>query len=164
MSSIQEFSRVALIGGGATLIMDGWLILLRRLGIQTQSFALLGRWVGHLLQGRLSHSPIGKSAPIHGELLLGWSTHYAVGIAFAGVLVSLAGSGWIDAPTVLPALLFGLVSVVVPLFVMQPAMGAGFAASKTQSPLKSCLRSLATHAVFGLGLYLAAALLAAIPR
>lgn len=164
MSLANEVTCIALIGGGATLIMDGWLILLRRFGVQTQSFALVGRWVGHLLRGRLRHSPIGQSPPIPGELLLGWGTHYAVGLAFAGVLVSLAGRGWIDAPTVLPALLFGVVTVIVPLFVMQPAMGAGFAASKTPAPLKSCLRSLTTHAVFGLGLYLAAALLAAIPR
>jgi hypothetical protein len=58
----------------------------------------------------------------------------------------------------LPALAVGVATVVVPLFVMQPAMGAGFAASRTPTPLKNCLRSLATHAVFGVGMYLAGAL------
>lgn len=162
MSLIQEFVAIALIGIGATIVMDLWLILLRRVGIQTQSFALVGRWVGHLWRGHLSHPAIAKSPPIKGEMALGWVTHYAVGIAFAAVLLGLAGPGWQTAPTVLPALLFGIGSVIAPLFVMQPAMGAGFAASKTPAPLKSCLRSLATHTVFGLGLYLAARLLAAI--
>jgi DUF2938 family protein len=38
-------------------------------------------------------------------------------------------------------------------------MGGGFFASKTPSPLRSCLRSAATHAVFGAGLYLTAVLI-----
>jgi hypothetical protein len=43
---------------------------------------------------------------------------------------------------------------------MQPAMGAGIASSRTPTPLKNSLRSLANHAVFGLGLYLSAATMA----
>jgi hypothetical protein len=46
--------------------------------------------------------------------------------------------------------------VVAPLFVMQPAMGAGIAGLRTPSPGMNRLQSLANHAVFGLGLYLAA--------
>jgi hypothetical protein len=56
----------------------------------------------------------------------------------------------------LSALVFGLATVAAPWLVMQPAMGLGFLASKTASPLRNCLRSLANHAVFGAGLYLAA--------
>ncbi|WP_264346966.1 DUF2938 domain-containing protein [Rheinheimera sp. MM224] len=37
---------------------------------------------------------------------------------------------------------------------MQPALGSGIAASKTPSPAKARLKSLLTHSVFGLGLYL----------
>jgi len=44
--------------------------------------------------------------------------------------------------------------------VMQPAMGLGVAASRTPSPLKNCLRSVVNHAVFGLGLFLAASVIA----
>ena len=47
---------------------------------------------------------------------------------------------------------------------MQPAMGSGFAASRTPTPLKNCLRSLANHTVFGLGLYLSALVIALISR
>jgi len=35
-------------------------------------------------------------------------------------------------------------------------MGAGIASSRTPTPLKNCLRSLANHTVFGVGLYLSA--------
>lgn len=38
---------------------------------------------------------------------------------------------------------------------MQPGMGAGIAASRTPNPRAARLQSLVTHAVFGLGLYLA---------
>jgi CNT family concentrative nucleoside transporter len=94
------------------------------------------------------------------ELLLGWLTHYGVGIAFAGLLVLVQGPGWLQVPALLPAVLVGAATVVMPLAVMQPAMGLGFAASKTPAPNQNRLRSLANHTVFGLGLYLAAALLA----
>ena len=67
-------------------------------------------------------------------------------------------------PALLPALALGAATVVAPLFVMQPAMGAGFAASRTPAPLKNCLRSLFNHTVFGAGLYAAAAAIDAILR
>ena len=156
MDSLQDAVRVILIGTGATLVMDAWLLLLKRFGIPTLNFAFIGRWAGHLARGRFAHDAIGRSAPIPGELALGWLTHYATGIAFAALLVAAQGIGWTRNPTLYPALALGLGTVAIPLFVMQPSMGAGFASSRTPAPLKNCLRSVANHAVFGLGLFLAA--------
>lgn len=162
MASLHDMFRTLLIGIGATVAMDLWLLLIRALGMPTLDFALVGRWAGHLLRGRWAHAAIGKAAPIPGELALGWAIHYAAGIAFAALLVALQGAAWAARPTPLPAIAVGMLTVLVPLLVMQPAMGAGVASSKTPTPLKNCLRSLATHTVFGLGLYLSAALIAAI--
>jgi Protein of unknown function (DUF2938) len=53
-------------------------------------------------------------------------------------------------------------TVVAPLFILQPAMGAGIASSKTPKSVFNCIKSLATHTVFGLGLYLAALATAAL--
>jgi hypothetical protein len=39
---------------------------------------------------------------------------------------------------------------------LQPAMGAGIASSKTARPVFNSMKSLATHTVFGVGLYLSA--------
>jgi len=156
-ASTQDLARVALIGIGATATMDAWLWLLKRLGLPTLNFALVGRWVGHLARGTWAHEAIGKAAPVRGELALGWLTHYAVGVAFAGLLVALCGMAWADQPRLLPALLVGLATVAAPWLVMQPAMGAGIASSRTPAPVRNALRSLANHAVFGAGLYLAAA-------
>ena len=160
MTPIQDITNIALIGIGATVVMDVWLTLLKRMGVQTLNFAFIGRWVGHLFRGKFVHASIGKAQPIPGELMLGWFTHYAIGIAFAGLLVGIYGIGWTSTPSLLPALLVGMSTVAAPLFVMQPAMGAGFLALKTPTPLKNCLRNLANHSVFGAGLYVVAAALA----
>lgn len=154
---IQDFTHVALIGVGATVVMDVWLLMLKRLNVPTLNFALIGRWVAHTRCGKWTHAAIAKAAPMKGELAIGWLMHYAVGIAFAFLLVGLYGLRWVNAPTLQPALVVGIGSVIVPLFLMQPAMGAGFASSRTPTPLKNCLRSVANHAVFGAGLYVSAA-------
>lgn len=160
MLSMQDTARVVLIGAGATAVMDLWLLLLQRMGVPTTNFALIGRWVGHLARGRVAHRAISASSAITGEQALGWLTHYGVGIGIAGLLVALQGPGWVQEPTLLPALVVGVATVVMPLFVMQPAMGAGIAGTKTPAPAANVLRSLANHAVFGSGLYFSAALIA----
>ena len=160
MTPFQVIQRIVLVGIAATAVMDIWLLLLSRLGVPTASFAMVGRWVGHIARGRFAHAAIAKAPPVRNELALGWLTHYAIGVVYAALLVALQGKSWLEQPTWLPALAFGLVTVVAPWFVMQPAMGAGFLALKTPTPLKNCLRNLANHAVYGTGMYLAAAVMA----
>lgn len=162
MPSVHDLAASVAIGAGATAVMDLWLLLLGRLGVPTQSFALIGRWVGHLARGRLAHAAIAEAPPIAGELALGWATHYAVGIAFAGLLLAVQGRAWALAPTLAPALAVGAATVAAPWLVMQPALGAGIAGRKTPRPGANRLRSLANHGVFGLGLYLSAAALRAV--
>ena len=62
--------------------------------------------------------------------------------------------GWLERPTLLPALVFGVVTVAMPWLVMQPSFGLGIAASKAPKPAQARLKSLMTHTVFGIGLYL----------
>jgi len=164
MASIEEVTRIILIGFGATLVMDIWLVFLKRIGVQTLNFAFIGRWVGHLFHGRIAHASIGKASPIVNETALGWITHYAAGIAFAFLLTSISGAGWARAPSLGIALLVGVCTVAFPLLVMQPAMGLGIAASKTPSPIKNCIRSLINHSIFGLGLFLSACVIEWISR
>lgn len=148
--------QTAAIGIGATAVMDLWQLLLKALGIPTLNFALLGRWVGHMPKGRWTHASIANAPQVPMERALGWATHYATGLVFAGVLVAGMGKVWLHTPTLAPALWFGLATAVFPLLVMQPAMGAGIACSRTNTPIKNCTKSLANHLVFGWGLYLAA--------
>ena len=153
---METITRSIVIGAGATLVMDAWAALLRRFGVPSLSFAMLGRWVGHLPRGRFIHENITRATPIRGELALGWATHYAIGISISGLLLSIYGLRWALAPTLLPALIVGVGTVAAPLLILQPALGAGVASRKTATPVFNALKSLATHVVFGLGLYLAA--------
>ena len=158
--SLFTLLHIAAIGIGATLLMDGWSILRKRLlGIPSLDYALVGRWVGHMPRGQFRHAAIGRAAPVRGERALGWITHYLTGILFALALVIL-DTPWICEPMLMPALLFGLVTVLMPFLLMQPALGLGIAAANSSNPVKARLHSLLTHLIFGLGLYLAARLLA----
>jgi hypothetical protein len=154
--------RTILIGSGATLVMDGWAFLLRRFGIPSLDFAVLGRWIGHLRQGQWIHEGIARAQPVRGELLIGWCAHYSIGIAFAAVLLSTFGLEWARSPSLFPALFIGIVTVLAPLLVLQPALGAGIASSKTARPIFNSVKSLVTHTVYGFGLYLTALATAAL--
>ncbi len=147
----------ALIGLGGAALMDGWSLLLRRrFGIATLDYALLGRWIGHFPHGRFVHDRIASAPPVAGERPLGWLAHYAIGVTFALLLLAIWGLDWVRSPTIWPALLVGVGTIVAPWFVMQPAMGAGIAGSRTPDPRATRLRNLGTHAVYGVGLYLSA--------
>ena len=160
LDSAIVFTRILAIGVGATLLADLWAVARRRwLGVPTLDYALLGRWVAYMPQGRWAHAPIAAAAPRSHETAVGWSVHFVTGMAFAAGLVLWQGQAWLTAPTPLPALVFGLATVVFPWGVMQPAMGAGWAASRTPHPWRARLHSLVLHAVFGLGLYASALLL-----
>jgi hypothetical protein len=149
--------RAVAIGIGATLVLDAWALLLARAyGVRQADWALVGRWVGHWPRGRFAHQAIAAAPPVRGERWLGWGFHYATGIVFAAALLAACGPAWARAPTWPPCLLVGVLTVVFPFLLMQPAMGAGVASSKAADPAQARLRSLVTHAVFGIGLYLAA--------
>jgi len=147
--------RAIAIGAGATVAMDLWAFVLRRFGIPSLDFALLGRWIGHVPRGTFMHASIAKAAPIRGESWIGWIAHYSIGITFAAVLLATFGLAWARSPTYLPALLVGAASVVAPLFLLQPAFGAGIASSNTPRPVFNSIKSVVTHVVYGTGLYLA---------
>lgn len=157
MSHASEFiARSVFIGAGATLTMDVWAAILRGFGIPSLDFALLGRWIANVPRGLWIHEGIARSAPVRGERLMGFCAHYAIGITFAALLLATFGLDWGRAPRLAPALFVGVVTVVAPWFVLQPALGAGIASSKTPTPVFSSLKSLVTHAVFGVGLFIAA--------
>ena len=151
--SIPVFTLI--IGIGATVLMDLWGIARKSLlGIAPPNYGLVGRWIVHMTRGRFRHESIAASSRVPGELIIGWTAHYLIGIAFAALLISICGAEWVRDPTIVPAIAVGIGTVVSPFFLMQPGMGAGIAASRTPDPAAARLQSLITHAIFGLGLYL----------
>jgi hypothetical protein len=147
-------------GLGATLCIDLWALLLRKsLDVPSLDYCLLGRWLAHMPEGRVLHRSIESSPAKPHECTLGWILHYSIGAAFAVLFIGVIGDGWQSRPTLPPALMFGVITVVVPWFTMQPAFGMGIAASRTRTPAAARVKSLTTHAIFGVALFLTAYLL-----
>lgn len=146
--------RAVLMGLGATLTFDLWGLLLKRtLQLAPSNICLVGRWLCYMPEGIFRHANIALTPRRSAECALGWGAHYLIGIAFAGTFVALAGADWLQHPTLVPALAFGLATVVAPFFVMQPLMGLGLAASKAPNPTLARVRTLLNHLAFGAGLY-----------
>lgn len=156
-NTLDIIASAVAIGVGATVVMDLWALLLRRgFGVASLDLALLGRWIGHVARGRFTHESIARAAPVRHERVIGWTAHYTIGITFAAVLLAIWGLDWLNRPTLIPALIVSSATLVAPFFVMQPAMGAGIAASRTPRPNIARLRSVVTHTVYGVGLYASA--------
>lgn len=148
------------IGVVATAVIDLWSVLRWRLfGVAKPNYALVWRWLVGVAQGSWVQTAIKQSPKVPGEQWLGWCAHYGIGVGFAAVLVIWQGQGWLNQPTLWPAILVGAITVLAPFCLMQPGMGLGFAAAKTPEPNRARLHSLVTHLLFGLGLYIGAVLL-----
>jgi Protein of unknown function (DUF2938) len=153
--SIFYFLSPIIIGMGATLTFDLWGAFLKHtFKIPLSNICLVGRWLLYLPAGIFRHSNIHSASPKDKECIVGWITHYMIGIAFATMFVAFAGNDWLRHPTLIPAIVFGVITVLAPFFILQPALGFGFAASKTPNPAQARLRSLMNHIMFGVGLYL----------
>lgn len=153
--------RAIVIGVGATAIMDIWAVLMKRaFGVPSLNYGLVGRWLGHMRYSRFAHENIAEAPLIVGERSLGWTAHYVIGVFFAGLFLFVLGPDWARDPTLLPAVLFGIATVSAPFFVMQPCLGLGFAAANTPKPNIARLRSVIAHSAFGVGLFIAAWLVA----
>mgnify|MGYP001367850026 FL=1 len=147
----------AAVGVGATLVMDLWNLFLKvAFGIPSLDLCLLGRWVGHMPAGTFRHERISGATPKAGECVIGRIAHYGIGVGLAGALALLTSGESLLRPSPGPAVLFGIVTVVFPFFLMQPALGLGLASARTPDPARARLKSLMSHAAFGLGLWVAA--------
>ncbi len=154
---MNQLMYALIVGAGATLLIDLWSMARKHLfGIPPPDYSLVGRWLGHMPSGRFRHDRITDAPFVRGERMLGWAAHYLIGVAFAGLLLEIVEPEWIHQPTIVPALLVGVLTIAAPFLLMQPGMGAGIAASRAPRPGAARVQSLITHSIFGLGLYAAA--------
>lgn len=155
----RDYLLAAAVGVGATAIMDLWNLLVRyALRMPSLDYCLLGRWFAHMLDGTVRHASIGVAARKPFECVLGRLAHYTIGAVLGIVFVALAPGDWLVRPTVLPPLLFGIVTVAFPFLIMQPSFGLGIAAAKAPNPAQARLKSLMSHTAYGAGLYICALL------
>lgn len=157
---LEVIGRSLAIGIGATALLDLWALVLNRVfGIPLANWAMVGRWFAYLPRGRFMHDTIADTPPVANELAIGWIMHYLIGALFAAIVIMIWGLDWARNPTLLPALIVGVVTVGCGWFILQPGMGFGLAASKRPNANQVRLIGLINHVVFGLGLWLAALLM-----
>lgn len=149
--------RSVMIGVLATAIYDLWgLVLVKFFGLPGSNWTLAGRWFCHMADGVFRHQDIRLATSVGYETAVGWSMHYIVGIIYAGLLLALCGSEWGRNPTLIPALLLGIITILAGWLVMAPAMGLGVAGADLPNVGVIRIVQFIGHCVFGLGLYLAA--------
>ncbi len=144
-----------LIGVIATIGMDIWATAVKYvLRLPTADWAMVGRWFGHMPRGAFVHRPISESDPIPNELVIGWIGHYVTGVVYGLAYLYIVQVLLATGPSLKSALVFGLITLIAPWFIMQPAMGAGVFATKTLRPGLMRIINLSMHAVFGVSLYI----------
>ena len=154
MSALKIFT-VSIV---ATLATDAWQRLLQTIaGIAPANWALVGRWIVRIFRGVFVRRPITATPQVNGEVAIGWAFHYAVGVFYAALYLAIMGFGFNSGPTLASPLIFAIVLLVAPWFILQPALGLGFIASHSPNPAATRTVNASVHAVFGLGLYLGAA-------
>jgi hypothetical protein len=143
------------LGAGATALLDLWARLLKLLfGFPVPAWNMVGRWFAGMAGGTfVHHQGIGQAKPVEGELAVGWAMHYFTGMVFAGALLAIWGIDWVHAPSFMPALIVGLVTVGAGWFILQPGMGLGMACSGAPKPNQARVLNIAGHVVFAIGLY-----------
>ena len=152
--SIQLVGYALALGIMATAFLDivnalrHWLV-----GPPLTRYDMIGRWVLYMFEGTFHHTSISASAPMQGEMIMGWFGHYAIGVLFALILLGGWGISWLHRPTLLAAMVVGMVTTVIPYFLMQPGMGAGIAGTLSPNPTALQVKVLISHAIFGFGLY-----------
>ena len=132
------------------------MLMQRVFNTPSTNYCLVGRWLRHMPEGTFMHPSIAAASQKRSECTVGWIAHYVIGTVYALVLVALVSGSWLVRPTLLPAMLFGIGSVLVPYLILQPSFGLGIAASRTPRPTQARLRSLLAHTAFGVGLYVCA--------
>lgn len=147
---------LAFLGGisGAAL-MDISENAMDRVGIRSGvNVALVGRWFLGLTRGRLAHADIRSAPSMPGEVGWGWAFHLLIGgggvaLIYPAVLLA-TGVPSPDHP-VLAGLTFGLVTSVLPWFVLLPAFGWGRFGRRGPAGANALLASPLSHMPYGLG-------------
>ena len=151
---MEQALRILVMGTTATAAIDLWATFANRvLGWPRTNWGLVGRWIGHMRDGQFTHVSIGSSPTIVHESILGWVFHYGVGCIYAALYLLYVSIVQMGQPTLVSAVLFGLVTILSPWLLMQPALGLGICASKAPRPNLVRLQNLIIHSVFGLALY-----------
>ncbi len=146
----------AFLGGmvGAVL-MDITETYAAKIGITSGvNIALIGRWFLGLLHGQLFHLNILDSKPFPQEMKAGWVFHFLVGGGGVALIYPLffQGTGLpLPSNPLLGGLAFGLVTSLLPWFILLPSFGWGIFGRRGPQGSNALLASTLSHVPYGLG-------------
>ena len=141
-----------------TIAMDSLNSLFARTGlIREIDVGMIGRMSAGWARGRFWYRHPGEMTPVVNETLLGFVTHYSIGVGLAIPFVI----GWniLLGEDVSPsgALAYGVATTVASVFFVYPSMGLGVFGMRSPEGIKAPLSSLANHLFFGAGMAVAVA-------
>jgi len=146
--------KILAVGLFATVIMDLWATFSNRiLKFPRTNWAMVGRWLGHIPNGTFFHHSIGNASEIKYENSLGWAFHYVIGIIYATLYIAMVVWVFEGYDSLLTAWIFGLVTILSPWFILQPALGLGICAVRAPKPNMVRFQNFAIHSIFGIALY-----------
>jgi hypothetical protein len=151
---LMEFLfEIIAVGVFSCVVFDLWQRVFKLLtGIPPSNWAMVGRWLLNLIKNQqVFVNNITAIKSYESELPIGWIFHYFVAILYAVVYFLLMEIKMLN-PGFSDGLIFGIISVIVPWFFFQPALGNGLLASKTPEPLKVCMLALMMHTIFGIAI------------
>jgi hypothetical protein len=136
-----------------TLAMDVLNLLFSRTGVLLKiDAAMIGRMAAGWTSGRFRYAHPGEMKEVANERLLGYVTHYAIGVSLALPFVL----GWdllIGGPAPPPwAFAYGVATTAASWFFVYPSMGMGALGRRSPDGIKAPLSSLANHLFYGAGL------------
>ena len=152
----MEIFILAFLGGvvGAVL-MDITETIAAKRGITSGvNIALVGRWFLGLLRGQFAHSNILNSPTLPNEVRMGWAFHFLVGgggVALIYPLFFQATGLPIPGNHLLAGLIFGLVTSLLPWFVLLPSFGWGFFGVRGPQGSNALIASTLSHLPYGFG-------------
>jgi hypothetical protein len=147
----------AIISGiWATLFMDFFAKILskRKLIHPFITQEELGRWFVYLFKGKITHKDIVKTPPVPNEKIWYYVSHYLIGIFLSGFYLILASQFKLPGESTWMALVFGILTVILPWFWLFPGIGLGVMANKSSKRNLILKTNLINHTNFGLGLFL----------
>ena len=113
---------------------------------------MIGRMAAGWANGRFRYGEPGEMKQVAHEKLLGYFTHYAIGLALALAYVlgwDLLVGGPLSAAW---ALAYGMATTVISWFLVYPSMGLGPLGLRSPDGIRAPVSSLANHLFFGVGM------------
>lgn len=138
--------KIILIGLGATFATDCWALFLKLFGVNSNGLLIIGTWI--------VNNVLNVDASLTQSWIIGWTTHYFLGIILAFLFVFFYKKKWLQSPKISNAILFGVITLIIPLCIVWPILGFGFAFSKTSIQSTLILKAVILHLIYGIGLFL----------